>query len=426
MVEGTSDVTIEARLLEFLSAERRRAEDDYPHLLLRRSGARSASAPIGLAALAAVVVAATVLIRPWSLLPTMPGADPLGADGIPLSIAGQPVLRGTEIDNRLSDPTSFLAGGYLVVHQETCASASPTPTVGCGEDWRLEEAAGEHSIRVTTVAGGATVVRTSGAATVFLVKPVDGSEALLVEAVPWRQPTKGRIPPAAMPPEGGDINMALVPDFVGVWGGPTGETIVGYAPKDLLLIPDSAVSGTPEDPPQSEPIPVYGEDLTTLVGHMVADHGFVPLGSSPPPTAPIVVTAASPEPGAVSLSHPPADAARAFELCSVRGWVEAKGIDVIRGIGRIDHADEAFHYARLTGNEPELQSDKPAWIVQFRGDIRMAMSNIVYVDPVCIVVDGGDGGFFTTGTVREVGSGVVRTPQPVPMEPDRALPPPQP
>lgn len=128
----------------------------------------------------------------------------------------------------------------------------------------------------------------------------------------------------------------------------------------------------------------------------------------------------------VSLSQPPADAARAFEICAVRGWVDRNGIDVIAGIGRIGHANEAAHYARLTGREPELQSDKPAWIVQFRGDIRMPWSNTVYVDPACIVVEGGEGGFFGTGTVQELGSGVARTPQPVVAEPDRLLPPPQP
>jgi predicted small lipoprotein YifL len=128
----------------------------------------------------------------------------------------------------------------------------------------------------------------------------------------------------------------------------------------------------------------------------------------------------------VSVSRPPAEAARAFEVCSVPGWVDRNGIDVIAGIGRISHANEAAHYARLTGREPELQSDKPAWIVQFRGDIRMPWSNTIYVDPACVVVDGGDGGFFGTGGVREVGSDVTRTPQPIAAEPDRLLPPPQP
>lgn len=127
----------------------------------------------------------------------------------------------------------------------------------------------------------------------------------------------------------------------------------------------------------------------------------------------------------ISLSQPPADAARTFEICAVRGWVERDGIDVIAGIGRIDHAYEAAHYVRLTGREPELQSDQPAWIVQFRGDIRVAWSNTVYVDPACIVVDGGDGGFFGTGATRQVGSNVTTTPRPIAAEPDRALPPPR-
>lgn len=128
----------------------------------------------------------------------------------------------------------------------------------------------------------------------------------------------------------------------------------------------------------------------------------------------------------VSLSQPPADAARAFDVCSVRGWVDQKGIGVIAGLGRTEHAIDAPHYARLTGREPELQSEKPAWIVQFRGEIRMPWSNTVYVDPACIVVDGGDGGFFSTGAAREVGSEVTTTPRPVAAEPDRTLPPPRP
>jgi hypothetical protein len=297
MVDRASDTAIEARLNEFLSAERRRAEADYPHLLLRKPGSRRASPPLGLAVLAAVVVAAVVLVRPWgSLLPGTSGGDPIGSDGIPLSISGEPVLRGADIDERLAGGTSFLAGGYLVLHPAACDPASPTPSAGCAEDWRLEDAAGEHSVGVATVGGGATFVRTSGAATVFRVRPVvDGvsgglgtenrRQALLIEETLWRQPTRGRIPEEATPPEGGETNMALVPDFVGVWGGPTGETIVGYVPKDLLFNPRSEPGGTLENPPEDVPMPVYGEDLTTLVGHMVAGQGFVPLGGSPAPSA---------------------------------------------------------------------------------------------------------------------------------------------
>lgn len=299
MVDRASDTAIEARLNEFLSAERRRAEADYPHLLLREPGSRRASAPLGLAVLAAVVVAAVVLVRPWgSLLPATSGGDPIGSDGIPLSIGGEAVLRGADIDERLAGDTSFLAGGYLVLQPAACGPASPAPSAGCAEDWRLEDAAGEHAVRVRTV--GATFVRTSGAATVFRVEPVvdDGigaeHQALLIEETVWRQPTKGRIPDEATPPEGGDTNMALVPDFVGVWGGPTGETIVGYVPKDLLFNPRSEAGGTLENPPQDVPMPVYGEDLTTLVGHMVAGVGFVPLGESPAPSAAVGSPSAGP------------------------------------------------------------------------------------------------------------------------------------
>lgn len=123
----------------------------------------------------------------------------------------------------------------------------------------------------------------------------------------------------------------------------------------------------------------------------------------------------------VSLSNPPADAERALELCRVRDWIDRNGTDVIAGMGKIDRAKDAVHYARLTGLEPELQSDRPAWLVQFRGDIRVDWE-LVFTDPICIVVD-GDGGFFGTGPVRQVGTDVTVTPQPAKQEPDRALPP---
>jgi hypothetical protein len=129
---------------------------------------------------------------------------------------------------------------------------------------------------------------------------------------------------------------------------------------------------------------------------------------------------------AISLSEPPADAARAFELCLVNEWVAASGSDVIAGLGHIEHATDAIHYARLTGRDPELKSGSGAWMVQYKGDIRMPRSNTIYIDPTCIVVDGGDGGFFGTGGVRQVGSDAVRQPPEDSSTPDRALPAPKP
>jgi hypothetical protein len=320
MVDRPPDTAILARLDEFLSAERRRAEVDYPHLAFRRPAARRPAAPLGVAVVAVLLLATVVLLHPWgSFPPGAPGLDPLGADGIPLSIGGQPVLRGADIDNHLADPTSFLAGGYLVLHSAPCASAAPAPSPACAEDWRLEDAAGQHSHYVTTAGGSATFVRTSGAKTVLRVKPADevrGTEALVIEAVAWRQPTKGPVPSEATPPQGGETNMALVPDFVSVLGGPTGETIVGYAPKDLLFNPRTTVGGTPQNPPQALPVPVYGEDLTTIVGHMVPGQGFVALGSSPDPSAALGSPSVQPSSGplgplAVIPRQDGADTARA-------------------------------------------------------------------------------------------------------------------
>ena len=72
-----------------------------------------------------------------------------------------------------------------------------------------------------------------------------------------------------MPPPGvdGEIDPSAVPDFVSV----AGDTdIVGYVPKAVIL-----------EPTGDEAIPVVGEDLQTVVGHLVPGKGFVPLGVDP-------------------------------------------------------------------------------------------------------------------------------------------------
>ncbi len=85
--------------------------------------------------------------------------------------------------------------------------------------------------------------------------------------------SKGIVPPAAFKP-GGPMDMSLVPDFVAA-SGPDGS-IVGYVPKSYLQPPPYA-PGLVAVPP----IPVYADDLKTLVGHMYPSKGFVPLGVDP-------------------------------------------------------------------------------------------------------------------------------------------------
>lgn len=96
-------------------------------------------------------------------------------------------------------------------------------------------------------------------------------------------PTKGSVPEAAMR-AGEDIDMSLVPDFVAT-SGPTGD-IVGYV-ATTDLVPRAVSVGRP----QARVIPVFGEDLQTLVGHLYPSKGFVPLGVDPAmiPEIPAVV-----------------------------------------------------------------------------------------------------------------------------------------
>src|SRR3954447_14358714 len=84
-----------------------------------------------------------------------------------------------------------------------------------------------------------------------------------------------------MPPPGPDgrVDPGSVPDFVAAADG------AGWVPKSFLLAPG-----------RDEEIPVYGDDLTTLAGHLVAGKGFVPLGVDPAaaPAAPVMAGPSDP------------------------------------------------------------------------------------------------------------------------------------
>ncbi len=82
-------------------------------------------------------------------------------------------------------------------------------------------------------------------------------------------PTRGPIPPEAFPEAGGEIDRGLVPAFIPALG-QTGEQ-VGWIAKELAV--------PVVDDGSRLVIPVVGDDLRTVVGHMVARHGFAPLGT---------------------------------------------------------------------------------------------------------------------------------------------------
>lgn len=100
---------------------------------------------------------------------------------------------------------------------------------------------------------------------------------VMIAAASAEPANKGRIPDAAFLPNG-ELDARLVPDFVSAYDR-DGVSIAGYVPKAYLL--HTNLPSVSKELPRLPDIPVYGEDLETLVGHMVPGKGFVPLGVDP-------------------------------------------------------------------------------------------------------------------------------------------------
>lgn len=93
--------------------------------------------------------------------------------------------------------------------------------------------------------------------------------------------SRGTMPP---PDANGEVDPSAVPDFIAYVG--RTDQIIGWVPKSYLLDPGQHCLG-----PQCDPIPVYANDLTTLIGHDVPGRGFVPVGVDPVtvPEQPVLV-----------------------------------------------------------------------------------------------------------------------------------------
>lgn len=102
-----------------------------------------------------------------------------------------------------------------------------------------------------------------------------------------RSPSKGPIPEAAFTTTG--IDPVLVPDFVQAVG--RDGSVVGYIPKDAALSTSRGPLAA-DGRPTAAIVPVYGADLTTLVGHFYPGRGFVPLGTDPEAVPTITVRVA--------------------------------------------------------------------------------------------------------------------------------------
>lgn len=86
-------------------------------------------------------------------------------------------------------------------------------------------------------------------------------------AISAAKPTFGNIPDAAWSADGA-VDMTLVPDYVGAFD-QSGD-LAGYMRAEDIL-------GDEDGHSPDGPIPVVNQALE-LVGHMVPDRGFVPLG----------------------------------------------------------------------------------------------------------------------------------------------------
>lgn len=87
--------------------------------------------------------------------------------------------------------------------------------------------------------------------------------------------TRGPIPDSAWQDDG-TIDMSQVPDFIPATDG---DGTAGWIASEAVLPAGGNRS--------LEVIPVYADDLQTLVGHMYPRVGFVPLGTDPPTPPPV-------------------------------------------------------------------------------------------------------------------------------------------
>ena len=138
---------------------------------------------------------------------------------------------------------------------------------------------------------------------------------------------------------------------------------------------------------------------------------------TPTPSMAVIPTLPTGDLSPVSISNPNQGAKDAIAKCHIGDQFST---EQVAGMGQVPSTKDLFHYVPLTGREPEFTSDRPAWVIQFRGDIPMRTGH--WTDPVCIVT-ADSFGYYATGPSKDYGSDVVQTPEPPPTPPDRSLPP---
>lgn len=113
----------------------------------------------------------------------------------------------------------------------------------------------------------------STAAIITLVGLLAVGAALAGQASSDTRPTKGPVPEDVTASDG-SIERDRIPDYVPALDR-DGER-AGYV-ESRYLFPDSAA----EDQRSNEPLPVYDERLSEVVGHMYPGRGFVSVDADP-------------------------------------------------------------------------------------------------------------------------------------------------
>jgi len=122
---------------------------------------------------------------------------------------------------------------------------------------------------------------------------------------------------------------------------------------------------------------------------------------------------------AVSRSSPQPAAQRALEACGFNDF-QQRPLSMVAGMGKAPSGYAARDYAALSGNEPELMTEDPVWMIQLGGELPDPFTGEVSIDPLCISI-GGDGLIYSVGEII-LSDGTVYTPQPVPAPPRYSLP----
>jgi hypothetical protein len=116
----------------------------------------------------------------------------------------------------------------------------------------------------------------------------------------------------------------------------------------------------------------------------------------------------------ISLTHLSVEAKEALRLCVREGE-----IPLVSGMAELASARDVPRYGWFFGKPPELQTDAPAWVVQFDGDV--AARTATLHDPTCVVIDGVRT-LFGTGGVTSLDGRTERRSE-LAVAPELSLPP---